>query len=400
MQKNKVTITWYERADQIDESLWRECFPPPVEGSWWYKTLDDSHLHDQFKFAYGLISIDNFAVGIAPVFSMKVPIDLVMPEAISFVLKALSRLKPSLAYQHTLFIGSPCAEEGTVGLVPGVHLSQIAPELFAAAEEKAAKLKAPMIVWKDMNELDAEVLDNLAPEFGTFRMVSFPGTLVNLSSDKIDDYYKSLKGSRRYNLKKKLKRSNQLISLDTEVVQHPNPELLEEILGLFYQTYNRAKTKFEKLTPKFFQLIASWDTSYFVLLRSNETKQLVAFMLLFRFEDRVINKFLGIDYNLPDSFHLYFRLWEAALSWVLKSGAREFQSGQTGYRAKLDVGHSLVPLTNYCKHNNPLINKVFATIAKNISWSSLDKDLETYLKSQAVKASTEKSIELVVSNRN
>lgn len=395
MQKNTVTITWYNRADEIDENLWQECFPPPVEGSWWYKTLDGSNLQDQFEFAYAVISIDNFAVGIAPVFSMKVPIDLVMPKGISLVMKMLSRLKPSLAYQHTVFIGSPCAEEGTVGLVKGIQLSQVAHELFAAVEKKAASLKAPMIVWKDMNDNDAETLDHLSEDFGMFRMVSFPGTLVHLSSDRIEDYYKSLKGSRRHNLKKKLKRSQQLISLETEVIQHPNEKILEEILGLFYQTYSRAKTKFEKLTPQFFQLIASWDTSWFVLLRSSETKQLVAFMLLFKFDDRVINKFLGIDYNLSDSFHLYFRLWESALSWVLRSGAREFQSGQTGYRAKLDIGHELVPLTNYCKHNNPLINKVFASIAKDISWSSLDNDLATYLKSQAVKAA-EKQTELSV----
>lgn len=395
MQKHSVTITWYKRADEIDDSLWRECFPPPLEGSWWYKTLDGSELQDQFEFAYAVISIDNFPVGIAPVFSMKVPIDLVMPEGISFILKALSVFKKSLAYQHTLFIGSPCAEEGTIGLVKGVHLSQVAPQLFKAVEKKATALKAPMIVWKDMNENDSDTLDQIKEELGMFSMVSFPGTLVDLSSDRIEDYYKSLKGSRRHNLKKKLKRSQQLISLDTEIIQNPDPEVLNEILALFYQTYNRAKTKFEKLTPEFFKLIASWDTSWFVLLRSSETKEPVAFMLLFRFEDRVINKFLGIDYNQPDSFHLYFRLWDAALSWVLKCGAKEFQSGQTGYRAKLDVGHRLVPLTNFCKHSNPIINKIFATIAKDISWSSLDSDLETYLKSQAAKATIEKQPELV-----
>ncbi len=395
--QNMITINWYDRADEIDENLWRECFPAPLEGSWWYKTLDDSRLSDQFEFSYAVISIDNSAVGIAPIFSMKVPIDLVIPRGISFVLKALSVFKESLAYQHTVFVGSPCAEEGTVGLVPGVHLSQVAQALFIAVQDKAASLKAPMIVWKDMNEQDAETLDQISEQLGMFRMVSFPGTLINLSSDRMEDYYKNLKGSRRHNLKKKLKRSQQLITLDTEVIQHPNQEVLEEIFGLFYQTYNHATTKFEKLTPEFFKSIASWDTSHFVLLRSNETKQLVSFMLLFRFEDRVINKFLGIDYNQPDTYHLYFRLWDAALAWVLKSGAKEFQSGQTGYRAKLDVGHKLVPLTNYCRHNNPLINKVFATIAKDISWSSLDSDLDTYLKSQAVKATLEKRPELVSS---
>ena len=53
----------------------------------------------------------------------------------------------------------------------------------------------------------------------------------------------------------------------------------------------------------------------------------------------------------------------------------EVQSGQTGYRAKLDVGHELVPLNNYFRYRNPLIQTIASFLAKRISWSSLDADL-------------------------
>ena len=56
-------------------------------------------------------------------------------------------------------------------------------------------------------------------------------------------------------------------------------------------------------------------------------------------------------------------------------GATDFQSGQTVYRAKLDLGHRLVPLTNYCQHRNPFLHQLFARVARNISWATLDKDL-------------------------
>ena len=106
---------------------------------------------------------------------------------------------------------------------------------------------------------------------------------------------------------------------------------------------------------------------------------MVAFMLCFKIGDRVINKFIGIDYSRPEQWCLYFRLWDAALDWVLTTGAKEFQSGQTGYRAKIDVGHSLVPLTNYCRHSNPIVHRIYALVCSKITWTTLDDDLKVFL---------------------
>ncbi|MBX9693702.1 MAG: hypothetical protein K2Z81_15040, partial [Cyanobacteria bacterium] len=84
--------------------------------------------------------------------------------------------------------------------------------------------------------------------------------------------------------------------------------------------------------------------------------------------------------DLGEQSFIYFRLWEEAVAWVTRSGALEFQSGQTGYRAKLEIGHKLVPLSNLCKNRNPLLNYVYKKVANTISWSSLDPQLEEFLR--------------------
>jgi hypothetical protein len=61
--------------------------------------------------------------------------------------------------------------------------------------------------------------------------------------------------------------------------------------------------------------------------------------------------------------------------WAGAAGATEIQSGQTGYPIKLDLGHELVPLTNYCTHRNRLVHRVFAVVASHVDWASLDDDL-------------------------
>ncbi len=80
--------------------------------------------------------------------------------------------------------------------------------------------------------------------------------------------------------------------------------------------------------------------------------------------------------------HLYFQLWERAVEVSYSVGATRLDSGQTGYRVKRELGHHLVALDCYCRHRNPLLNRVFGAVAKGITWQSLDPDLQTVAEEQ------------------
>lgn len=103
-------------------------------------------------------------------------------------------------------------------------------------------------------------------------------------------------------------------------------------------------------------------------------------MLCFVVGNRLINKFIGIDYNRPKDWVLYFRLWDAAVDFALAKGLSSIQSGQTGYSAKIELGNELVPLTNYCRHRNKLTHAIYRKVAKTIDWHTLDPDLAAHLK--------------------
>ena len=370
-----LSLRWVSSVEAIPSYLWDACFPPPLEGRWWYRALERSRLEAQFTFAYAILERGARPVGIAPTFLMDVPIDLVAPPAIATILRVAGAVLPRLRYQRTLFVGSPCSDEGTIGLRPGIALADVAPLLHDALTVRARQAGAPMIVWKDFPDTLSAALDPLCASRGLFKLASYPGTRLSVPTGGFDAYLQALTSSHRHNLRKKLRRSKELGALQATLLQHPSPALLEEIFPLFLQTYAKGKTKFEHLTPKFFELIAAEDTSYFVLLRNQQTGKLVAFMLCFRIGSRVINKFIGLDYALSGQWFLYFRLLEQAISWASAVGATDFQSGQTGYRAKLDLEHRLVPLTNYCQHRHPWLHRLFATVATRITWATLDNDL-------------------------
>ena len=376
---NKFRIDWVECSSKIDKSVWEELFPADIEGEWWYETLEKSEIESQFKFLYAVVKRDKETIAIAPAFVMNVPIELVMPDMVLKVIDVVAPMLPNLRHQRTFFIGSPCADEGTIGIKNGFSLNEFSELLQDSAERKAKEFNACMIVWKDFSDSYKPALMKLVEKKNLFSMPSFPGTAIYLQDREMATYWQNLKGSRRHNLKKKLKKSRESAELESSVIQNPDSKTLQDIFALFLNTYEKGKTKFEKLNIKFFQLAAALPVSYFVLLREKQSSELVAFMLCFRLKEKIINKFIGLDYAKPLQWFLYFRLWEASLEWVLDQGGKEYQSGQTGYRFKLDVGNSLVPLTNYCKHTNPIVSTIFANFAKEISWSTLDDDLKVFL---------------------
>ncbi len=381
----EISVYWFPSAAEIPEKLWEQCFPPPLEGLWWYKSLEQAGLEAQFKFYYGLIERNRQAVGIAPAFLMEVPIDLVAPPLVAPLVRFLGRLFRSLRFKRTLFIGSPCSDEGTVGLLPATTLNEVAMALQDSLVCHAKTVGASMIVWKDFPQSCQAVLQSLCRSHGLFEVVSYPGTIVFLPKGGFEAYVAAMRSTQRNKFLKKLIRSKKEVELSTEVIHGPDETTLMEIFDLFWQTYLKGKTKFEKLTPEFFRLIAEQKSTYFILMRRSQTGDLVAFMLCFKLGSRIINKFVGFNYDLNREWYLYFRLWEQAIRWASSTGATELQSGQTGYGVKLDLGHKLIPLMLYCKHQNRLMNTLFARFTRNIDLADLDDDLKNYLKARGDK---------------
>ncbi len=374
-----IRVEFVPRSGDIDEGLWSRCFPVPLEGRFWYRALEDSGLEDQFTFLYALIRSGGEPVGIAPCFVHDVSIAIVAPRPVAVAIRIASRVFPRAGLQRTLFVGSPCSDEGTIGLVPGVRLSEVAAGLGEALLGEARRRGASMVVFKDFPDEGRVGLDGLRAARGFFPVVSYPGTRLALPGPGIDAYLGALSAMRRHNFRKKLRRSREQLELETSVERRPPDAVLREIDRLFQQTYEKGRTKFERLGPQFFRAIAGEEPAHFVLLRNPATGELLAFMLVFCLGPRVVNKFIGIDYRCGPGAYLYFRLFDAALRFAYARGATELQSGQTGYRAKLDLGHDLVPLFNLARHRNRVVNAAYRAIGSRVSWETLDKDLGVFL---------------------
>jgi Acetyltransferase (GNAT) domain len=380
MNLHTYQVEFFETASQIPNGLWDACFQPPAAGRWWYETLDQSEIEDQFTFFYALIKDLGCPVGIAPVFVMDVPVEQVAPQEFLRLFRLVGKIIPSVLSQRTLFVGSPVFDESRVGLISNVNRRAALLALQVALEKKADELRAPMIVWKDFPESSTADFNWLSRQRRLFRVVSFPNTLVEFSSNRKEDYFAAMKGSWRRKLKAKLRRSREQVELGVEIVQRPDAKMLDDIFGLFWQTYEKSVSKFERLNRRFFEIIAEKQATLFIILREKITGEIVAFMLCLDMGERLINMFIGIDYRRPKEWLLFFRLWEAVVDLALSRGFPAILSGRSSYEAKIEMGHKLVPLNNYCRHRNMFLHAIYRIVAQRIGWASLDEALARFLK--------------------
>jgi hypothetical protein len=379
MNEQPYEVEFLRKASQIPDDLWDTCFQVPGEGRWWYEALEQSGIEDQFTLFYGLIKHLGRPVGIAPVFSMDIPVEQVAPQEFLRLLRLIGKIVPSVLRQRTLFVGSPILDESRVGLISRVNRRAALLALQIALEAKADELRASLIIWKDFPESSSADMNWLSRQRRLFRVISLPNTVVELPSRRKEDYFAAMKRSRRQNLKNKLRRSRERVVLSVEIVQRPDAKTLDDIFRLFWQTYEKSTSKFERLNRKFFEVFAEKPATLFIILREKVSGEMVAFRLCFDMGERLISMFIGMDYSRPKEWMLFFRLWEAALDLALSRGFTAIVSGRSSYEVKIETGHKLVPLNNYCRHSNILLHAIYRIVARRVDWVSLDGALARFV---------------------
>jgi Acetyltransferase (GNAT) domain len=390
MNVQPYEVEFLKKASQIPVDLWDALFQPPAAGRWWYEALEQTGIDDQFTFFYGLIKHLGCPVGIAPVFVMDIPVEQVAPQEFLRPLRLLGKIVPSVLFQRTLFVGSPILDEGRVGLFSYVNRRAALLALQIALEAKAGELRACLIVWKDFPESSSADMNWLSQQRRLFRVISLPNTMVELPSRRKEDYFAAMTASRRQNLKRKLRRSREQVALSVEIVLRPDAKTLDDIFGLFRQTYEKSTSKFERLDRKFFEVFAEKQAALFIILREKFSGEMVAFRLCFDMGERLLSLFIGMDYSRPKEWLLFFRLWEAALDVALSRGFTAIVSGRSSYEVKIEIGHKLVRLNNYCRHRNILFHAIYSIVAQRIGWASLDDDLARFSRRAAAIVSSQR----------
>ncbi len=360
--------------DRVPQAEWDACFPGEAEG-WAY-----------LKACGGPIAAVMDADGLlmaAPLFEMEYRLDTPFQGGRAAAVAAfLSRLLPGLMVWRLLGVGSALTERCPVALRPGLSADQ---RLWAVTafldllEREAARRKARLLAFKDMAAPEAGWLPPLLAAAGYACINSLPVAALDLDGVASETaYLDRLSASTRKDIRRKLKGAAGKVRIEHRA--QPG-DLLPRIEALYESTRSHSSLSygdFEELPEGYFRKIpdALGDRALFVLYWVED--RLAAFNLLLLGDDRVIDKFLGMEYPLARDHNLYAVSWMENVRFALKTGRRLFQSGQTAYASKLRFGSMLVPSSILVRCRIGLLNRLLHRLTPWLAFDRWDPELRTH----------------------
>lgn len=275
---------------------------------------------------------------------------------------SVRRLWPRFFVWRCLMVGCVAGESHLDGH-PAWHRAN-ADELAAAILERARELRAPLIVLK---EFPREYRKPLQPflDRGFSRIPSMPMTRLDIDYADFDDYMaRALNSATRRKLRKKFRAAALAAPIELSIVSDVSP-FIDEIYPLYLRVYERSKLRFERLTKAYFCGIGRRmpDKASFFIWRQNG--KIVAFSLCMFEGASFYPEYVGFDYSVAFTLHLYHYVVRDMISWAIAHGFKELRSSGLNYDPKLHLRHRLDPIDLYVRHRSSLIN---AALKRILPW--------------------------------
>jgi len=183
---------------------------------------------------------------------------------------------------------------------------------------------------------------------------------VPIDFGTVDEYLSRLSHSRRRNIRRKLRSRNELRIevLDTGDARFSDEKWQQELYRLYKAVYAQSEIHFDLLTPEFFTRLltdASGGGHVFCYWHEDE---LVGYNLCYQQGDKLLDKYIGLNYPLALQHNLYFVSWFVNLEYALEKGLRFYVAGWTDPQVKASLGAKFTFTRHLVWVRNPLLRKV------------------------------------------
>lgn len=281
------------------------------------------------------------------------------------------RLRPKL-----LCLGSPLTETCPLAFAPHLQSAERAAVFAAMLDALLAHAKKNRIRLAAVKDVGAALVGDLdQPVLNRkfHRLVGLPVAKLALPGGSIADY---LQG-RSKNFRKDFNRAiNKSASITIEHVRDI-ASVAPQVFALYEQTRMRGGVSsgdFDQISREFVAtVLAQTPSAYAALYRFDG--ELIGFSLILNDRTTAIAKFIGLKYPEANQTGLYRRCLKDLIETAYAQGQAEISFGCLNYGFKVKSGCALSPNYVYFRHANPMLNKMFGSIARHFHYDSMDPDL-------------------------
>lgn len=332
---------------------WQSAFAGERKDHRYYEVVEDT-IQPDFDFSYFAIKDTSGRIrAIQPFFIVDQDLLVGMSSRVDAATRFIRRLWPRFMKLRTLMVGCAAGEGHLDGLEAAQQ--QCAGVLARELASQARGLGAPMIVLKEFPARYRKTLQGFVAA-GYTRVPSMPMTRLNIDYASFDDYAtKALNSATRRKLRKKFKAAAAAAPIEMSLSSDISREI-EEVYPLYLQVYDRSKLHFEKLTKDYFCRLGDLmpDKIRFFLWRQGG--KVVAFSMCMVQREAFHAEYVGFDYAVALSLHLYHYAVRDMISWGIANGYKSFRSTGLNYDPKLHLRHVLDPVDLYVRHTSGVFN--------------------------------------------
>ncbi len=361
----------YNTLQSIPETEWKHCFPSQIEDYNYFRAIEDANLTD-FSWRYVTIWEDNRLCAAAPFFLTDYDLTTTLQGKIKSLLSTLKKIWPRVFNMRMACLGSPCTETGYIGIADHIYefdkIYNLLRLLFINFENYAAANYCKLTAIKDIVPAVQNLFGHLIYEKKYQFMPGLPIAWLKTDFKTIDEYLGRLSYSMRKNMRRKLK-SFETVRVET---RSDIADVIEMIMDLYNDTWNRSDWKFEKLTAEYFiNVLKNLPGRSFCNLYYVDDK-LLAMNLLIHDEDTLVDKFFCMDGVRGRFYNLYYLSWFQNIQYCLDHGFSVYQSGQSYYDNKIKLGSQLTQNAMYFKHGSKIAQYILQLLSP---WLSADADM-------------------------
>jgi hypothetical protein len=347
------SLSIMSREELMSCERWIGAFASERKDHRYYEIVEDT-IQPDFVYRYFALRDANGAVrAVQPFFLVDQDLLAGMSPPVASFARFVRRLWPRFMIMRTLMIGCT-AGEGHLD-AQGFAESACAAILARELVPQARALKARLIVLKEFPARYRTALQCFVDR-GYARIPSLPMTRLDIDYADFDDYMKrALNSATRKKLRKKFAAAAQAPPIEMSVTNDIT-RVVDVIYSLYLQVYNRSSLHFEKLTTAYFSSLARRmpDKARFFLWRQNG--KIIAFSLAMVQNNAFFAEYVGFDYAVALSLHLYHYAVRDMVTWAIANGYKSFHSSALNYDPKLHLRHRLDPLDLYVRHTSRIIN--------------------------------------------
>ena len=348
------------RSEVAHSLHWQTAFARERKDHRYYELVEDT-LANEFDYGYLLIEEAGVTCAIQPYFVVDQDMLAGTGRFARQMVAAIRRLWPRFMRARTMMVG--CAA-GEGHLDAGDERSQrdIAELLGRSLVKIARQLNCALVVLKEFPAHYRASMDCLR-HAGFTRVPSMPMTTLAIEHKTFDEYLSAkLSSGTRMTIRRKLRIAARAQPPITMGVVTDVNAVVDDIYPLYEKVYERSPLQFEKLSKEFLCELAARmpdKVRYFVW---RQDARIIAFALCMVHDNGIWHEYVGFDYSVAFSLHLYYRVYRDIIEWAIANDCKRFYSGSLNYDPKWHLRQSLYPVDLYVSHTSRPINAVLKRV--------------------------------------